>query len=117
VTSVFGAGDPSVHLGDLDNPVAGEIKRALRRRRVDVVATVRSIEPVERPIRYVDVIVDDGTARLCCRFFGHRSIPGIEPGRHVRVAGRVTLHLGRECVCNPAYELVEPPTAGGVASS
>jgi hypothetical protein len=117
VTSVFGVGDVPVHIGDDDDPVADEIKRATWRRRVDVVANVRSVEPVERPIRYVDVVVDDGTARLCCRFFGRRSIPGLEPGRRVRVAGRVTLHLGRECVCNPAYELVDPPTAGGVASS
>ena len=75
----------------------------------DVVAVVVSIEATAHPIRLVDVVVDDGTATLCCRFFGRCEIPGVELGRWLRVAGVITLHVGRACLLNPVYELCDPP--------
>jgi hypothetical protein len=69
------------------------------------------------PIRYVDVLVDDGTGALRCRFFGRQSIGGLKPGQWLGDIVRVMLHLGRECVCNPTYERCDPPAGGGVASS
>ena len=80
------------------DPVAEALGAATLRRRVAVTAVVVSVAPTWRPIGYVDVVVDDGTGQLCCRFFGRPAIRGLERGSRVRVTGRVTLHLGKVCV-------------------
>jgi hypothetical protein len=115
VASPFGPDDESGPSADSD-PVVDELKAATLRSRVDVAARIVSLTANERPIRYVDVVVDDGTGRLRCRFFGRAMVGGFEKGRGLRVSGRITLHLGCECVCNPLYELLDAPE-DGVASS
>jgi RecJ-like exonuclease len=44
-------------------------------------------------------------------WLGRRQIPGIEPGRKLRVTGRVTRRDGKPVVFNPSYELL--PAAAG----
>jgi hypothetical protein len=117
MAAAFGAYDEPEDTGVVDDPVEDQIKTATLRGRVDVTGRIVAIEPTERPIRFVDVVVDDGTGRLRCRFFGRAMIGGFELGREARVVGRLTLHLGRECVCNPGYELRRDPGSAGVASS
>jgi len=100
-----------------DDPVVETIGAAALRDRVEVTASITSVEACRHPIRYVDVIVEDGTGELRCRFLGRHSIGGLEKGRWLRITGRVMLHLGRVCLCNPTYELCDPPDGSGVASS
>jgi hypothetical protein len=88
------------------DPVALEVRDVTLRQRVDVSASIVTLEPIVCPIRHLDVIIDDGTGRLRCRFFGRLAIPGVSLGRRLHVEGRVTSHLGRACVCNPDYELL-----------
>jgi len=110
-------GRPTQPRARAEDDVVETIGAAALRDRVDVAASITSFEPCLQPIRYVDVIVDDGTGELRCRFFGRHSIGGFEVGQRVRVTGRVMLHLGCVCVCNPTYELCDPPDRDGVASS
>jgi RecJ-like exonuclease len=37
---------------------------------------------------------------------GRRSIPGIEPGRTVKVRGRVAVRDGQKVIYNPDYDLL-----------
>jgi len=47
----------------------------------------------------------DGSGSVTLVWLGRRSIPGIEPGRHVKVRGRVASHGGTRTIYNPGYEL------------
>jgi OB-fold nucleic acid binding domain len=117
MAAVFGEHDESPRSDDMVDPIENEIKAATLRSRLDVVGRIVSIDRTVRPIRFLDVLVDDGTGQLRCRFFARDAIPGITEGGWVRIRGRLTLHLGRDCICNPDYELRDPPATTGVASS
>lgn len=47
----------------------------------------------------------DGTGSVTVVFLGRRSIPGISPGRAVKVRGRITSQRGQRLIYNPIYEL------------
>lgn len=47
----------------------------------------------------------DGTEGVTLIWLGRRRIPGIEPGRTMRVRGRLALREGRKVLYNPFYEL------------
>jgi hypothetical protein len=47
----------------------------------------------------------DGTGTVSVVFLGRRSIPGITPGRAVKVRGRITTLRGQRLIYNPIYEL------------
>lgn len=47
----------------------------------------------------------DGTDTVTLIWVGRRRIPGIEPGRLIKVRGRVAVKDGRKVVYNPDYEL------------
>ena len=47
----------------------------------------------------------DGTGTVTVVWLGRRTIPGIDPGRAVKVRGRVTLLRGQRAIYNPVYEL------------
>ncbi len=53
----------------------------------------------------------DGSGSLTLVWLGRRHIPGIEPGRHLKVKGRVCHHRGARTIFNPGYEL-RPPGGG-----
>ncbi len=53
----------------------------------------------------------DGSGSLTLVWLGRRHIPGIEPGRHLKVTGRVSHHRGARTMFNPGYEL-RPPGGG-----
>jgi hypothetical protein len=50
----------------------------------------------------------DGSGSVTIVWLGRRSIPGIEPGRHLKVRGRVSSHRGARTIFNPGYELRPP---------
>lgn len=47
----------------------------------------------------------DGSDAIRLVWLGRRSIPGIEPGRMVRVEGTIGLRRGERLMFNPLYEL------------
>jgi hypothetical protein len=47
----------------------------------------------------------DGTGSVSVVFLGRRAIPGISPGRAVKVRGRITTLRGQRVIYNPIYEL------------
>lgn len=47
----------------------------------------------------------DGTEGVTLIWLGRRRIPGIEPGRTMRVRGRLAVREGRKVLYNPYYEI------------
>jgi RecG-like helicase len=47
----------------------------------------------------------DGSGAIELVWLGRRRIVGIEPGRRLKVTGRVGIHDGRLAIYNPRYEL------------
>ena len=47
----------------------------------------------------------DGTGSLTLIWLGRRRIAGIDPGRVIRIEGRIGVHQGRRIMYNPHYEL------------
>jgi hypothetical protein len=52
----------------------------------------------------------DGTGSVTVVWLGRRTIPGIHPGRAIRVRGRITALGGQRAIYNPIYELRPGPT-------
>ena len=52
----------------------------------------------------------DGTGAVTVVWLGRRSIPGISPGRAIKVRGRITALGGQRVIYNPVYELRPGPT-------
>lgn len=49
----------------------------------------------------------DGTEGVTLIWLGRRRIPGIEPGRTMRVRGRLAVREGRKVMYNPYYEICQ----------
>ncbi|MFC5994099.1 OB-fold nucleic acid binding domain-containing protein [Pseudonocardia hispaniensis] len=49
----------------------------------------------------------DGTEGVTLIWLGRRRIPGVEPGRTMRVQGRVAERDGRKVIYNPFYEICQ----------
>lgn len=47
----------------------------------------------------------DGTDGVTLIWMGRRRIPGIEPGRTIKVRGRIAIREGHKVLYNPHYEL------------
>ncbi|MBO0812686.1 MAG: OB-fold nucleic acid binding domain-containing protein [Microlunatus sp.] len=55
----------------------------------------------------LEVELRDGSGSVTLVWLGRRRIPGIEPGRSIRVGGRMSCAAnGRRVVFNPRYELL-----------
>jgi hypothetical protein len=52
----------------------------------------------------------DGTDGVTLIWLGRRRIPGIEPGRTMRVRGRLAVRDGRKVLYNPYYEICQANT-------
>jgi cytochrome c-type biogenesis protein CcmE len=76
------------------------------RRRATVCGTLRSVTLRPRAgVPALEAELYDGSGALSVIWLGRRQIPGIEPGRRLRVHGMVTENEGRRAVFNPRYEL------------
>lgn len=62
------------------------------------------VSPAQGPSQLI-ARIDDGTGVVDAVFMGRRSIPGIEPGQHIAVEGRVVPEPGAARIYNPRYEL------------
>ena len=55
----------------------------------------------------LEVELRDGSGSVTLVWLGRRKIPGIEPGRNIRVSGRISCSAnGQRVVFNPRYELL-----------
>lgn len=54
---------------------------------------------------WVTAEVIDGTGSVDAVWLGRRAIPGIDTGRYIFLAGRMTERDGRRVIFNPRYEL------------
>ena len=54
----------------------------------------------------LEVELRDGSGAVTLLWLGRRQIPGIDPGRTIKVWGRISCHEGKRLVYNPRYELL-----------
>ena len=54
----------------------------------------------------LEVELRDGSGGVTLLWLGRRQIPGIDPGRSLKVWGRISCHDGRRLLYNPRYELM-----------
>jgi RecG-like helicase len=54
----------------------------------------------------LEVELRDGSGSVNLVWLGRRQIPGIDPGRSIKVWGRISCHEGRRLMYNPRYELL-----------
>ena len=59
----------------------------------------------------LEVELRDGSGAVTLVWLGRRKIPGIDPGRMVKVWARISCHDGRRLMYNPRYELLATPAA------
>src|SRR5215211_5833730 len=57
----------------------------------------------------LEVELRDGSGAVTLVWLGRRQSPGIDPGRSLKVAGRISCHEGRRLIYNPRYELLASP--------
>ena len=57
----------------------------------------------------LEVELRDGSGSVTLVWLGRRQIPGIDPGRTIKVWGRISCHEGRRILYNPRYELLPTP--------
>jgi hypothetical protein len=75
---------------------------------VTVLGRLRSVEfcPQESEAS-LEAELFDGTEGVTLIWLGRRRIPGIEPGRTMRVRGRLAVRDGRKVLYNPFYEICQ----------
>lgn len=77
------------------------------RHRTTVAGVLRSVTLRSRQtVPALEAELYDGTGALRLVWLGRREIPGVRPGRRVRVAGMVSHEGGTATVYNPRYELL-----------
>lgn len=59
----------------------------------------------------LEVELRDGSGAVTLVWLGRRAIPGIDPGRSIKISGRISCHEGRRVIYNPRYELLSSPAA------
>lgn len=77
---------------------------------VEVLGRLRSVEfcPTDAAAT-LEAELFDGTEGVTLVWMGRRRIPGIEPGRTMRVRGRMSVREGRKVLYNPYYEICPTP--------
>ncbi|MGL5857706.1 MAG: OB-fold nucleic acid binding domain-containing protein [Angustibacter sp.] len=77
------------------------------RQQACVCGTLRSVTLRPRGgVPALEAELYDGTGSLTVVWLGRRTIGGVEPGRRIRVRGRVANRGGHPVLFNPAYELI-----------
>lgn len=89
---------------------AHEIKRGDY---VNVIGRLRTVVYTPRTnLPTLEADLYDGSDVVTLVWLGRRQIAGIEPGRAVRVRGRVAIRDGQKVIYNPYYELELPDHLG-----
>ncbi|MFL6044429.1 MAG: OB-fold nucleic acid binding domain-containing protein [Propionibacteriaceae bacterium] len=82
------------------------------RQRVQLTGTVSTVTITPRAGHpALEVELRDGSGAVTLVWLGRRQIPGIDPGRTLKIWGRISCHEGKRLIYNPRYELMQTPTA------
>jgi RecG-like helicase len=82
------------------------------RQRVQLTGTVSTVTITPRAGHpALEVELRDGSGTVSLVWLGRRQIPGIDPGRTLKVWGRISCHDGKWLIYNPRYELMQTPAA------
>jgi hypothetical protein len=82
------------------------------RQRVQLTGTVSSVTITPRAGHpALEAELRDGSGAVTLVWLGRRQIPGIDPGRTLKVWGRISCHEGTRLIYNPRYELLQTPAA------
>jgi len=82
------------------------------RQQVSLTGTVSTITIAPRAGHpALEVQLRDGSGSVTLVWLGRRQIPGIDPGRTLKVWGRISCHEGKRLLYNPRYELIQTPAA------
>ena len=77
---------------------------------VTVLGRLRSVEFCSQDAdASLEAELFDGTEGVTLIWLGRRRIAGIEPGRTMRVRGRLAVRDGRKVLYNPYYEICQAP--------
>ena len=76
------------------------------REQVCLVGTLRTVTFRPRAgVPALEAELWDGTGAVSVIWLGRRQIPGISPGRTIKLRGRITTLRGNRAIYNPIYEL------------
>ena len=82
------------------------------RQQVSLTGTVSTITIAPRAGHpALEVQLRDGSGAVTLVWLGRRQIPGIDPGRTLKVWGRISCHEGKRLLYNPRYELLQTPAS------
>ena len=82
------------------------------RQQVSLTGTISTITIAPRAGHpALEVQLRDGSGSVTLVWLGRRQIPGIDPGRTLKVWGRISCHEGKRLLYNPRYELMPTPAA------
>ncbi len=82
------------------------------RQQVSLTGTISTITIAPRAGHpALEVQLRDGSGSVTLVWLGRRQIPGIDPGRTLKVWGRISCHDGKRLLYNPRYELMQTPAA------
>src|SRR5207344_3097702 len=91
---------------------ATPIQECEDRQRVQLTGTVSTVTINPRAGHpALEVELRDGSGAVTLVWLGRRQIPGIDPGRTLKIWGRISCHEGKRLIYNPRYELMEAPAA------
>ncbi len=89
-------------VSDGGTPIEGCCDREL----VTLCGTLRTVTLRPRAgVPALEAELYDGSGTVSVIWLGRRQIAGVEPGRAIRVHGRLAKHEGRAVIFNPRYEL------------
>lgn len=95
-----------------ENSVAGGARRAAECHSGEEVVMLGRLRSVElqptNEAATLEAELFDGSEGVTLVWLGRRKIPGIEPGRTLKVRGRLAERDGRKVLYNPYYELQQP---------
>lgn len=85
--------------------------RCADRSRVVLTGTITSLSVQPRgDIKWLEAVLSDGSGSVRLLWMGRRSIPGVQAGAMLRVAGRIAEIDGAKVIYNPRYDLLSVPT-------
>jgi RecG-like helicase len=77
------------------------------RQRVQLTGTISTVTINPRAGHpALEVELRDGSGAVTLVWLGRRQIPGIDPGRKIKVSGRISCQAGQRLLYNPRYELL-----------
>ena len=112
----FASSNAELESEDLQRKVRAEgavpIQNCEDRQRVQLTGTVSTVTINPRAGHpALEVELRDGSGAVTLVWLGRRQIPGIDPGRTLKIWGRISCHEGKRLIYNPRYELMEAPAA------